>query len=72
SSRNARLAKALKLELDEFGFIKERDPVKAPLETTVDGIYVCGGATGPIDISESVAQAAAASMKAALRAVKAK
>ncbi len=72
SSRNARLAKVLRLELDEFGFIKERDPVKAPLETTVDGIYVCGGATGPIDISESVAQAAAASMKAALRAVKAK
>ena len=39
----------------------------APLETDVPGIYLCGGATGPIDISESVVQATAASMKAVLR-----
>jgi heterodisulfide reductase subunit A-like polyferredoxin len=39
----------------------------APLETEVGGIYLCGGATGPIDISESVVQATAASMKAILR-----
>jgi heterodisulfide reductase subunit A-like polyferredoxin len=32
----------------------------------VEGIYLCGGATGPIDISESVVQATAASMKAVL------
>jgi len=38
----------------------------SPLETNVEGIYVCGGATGPIDISESVVQASAASMKAIL------
>jgi heterodisulfide reductase subunit A-like polyferredoxin len=40
--------------------------VLAPLETNVEGIYVCGGATGPIDISESVVQAGAAAMKAVL------
>jgi heterodisulfide reductase subunit A len=67
SSRNAKLAKQLGVQLDEFGFFKERDPVNAPLEAD-EGIYLCGGATGPIDISESVVQAAAASMKAALRA----
>jgi heterodisulfide reductase subunit A len=65
SKRNKRLSKALKIELDENGFFNERDPVNAPLETNVKGIYLCGGATGPIDISESVAQATAASMKAA-------
>lgn len=65
SARNKRLSKALKIELDENGFFKEKDPVNAPLETNVEGVYLCGGATGPIDISESVTQATAASMKAA-------
>ena len=66
SDRNARLSKVLKIELDKMGFFKEKDPLFAPLETTVEGIFVCGGATGPIDISESVVQATAASMKAVL------
>jgi len=64
--RNERLAKQLKIKLDRFGYFKERDPLMAPLETDVEGIYVCGGATGPVDISESVVQASAASMKAIL------
>jgi heterodisulfide reductase subunit A len=64
SERNERLAKVLKIELDPLGFFKEKDPFAAPLETSVDGIYLCGGATGPIDIAESVAQATAAAMKA--------
>ncbi len=67
SERNKRLAKILKIELDNLGFFKEKDPLLTPLETNVEGIYVCGGATGPIDISESVVQASAASMKAVLR-----
>ncbi|MEA3359820.1 MAG: CoB--CoM heterodisulfide reductase iron-sulfur subunit A family protein [Thermodesulfobacteriota bacterium] len=66
SDRNKRLAKTLKVDLDKLGFFKEKNPLLAPLETTVDGIFVCGGATGPIDISESVVQATAASMKAVL------
>jgi len=64
--RNKRLAKVLKIGLDKLGFFEERDPLMAPLETKVEGIYVCGGATGPIDIAESVVQASAASMKAIL------
>ena len=66
SERNKRLAKVLKIDLDNLGFFKEKDPLLLPLETNVEGIYVCGGATGPIDISESVVQASAASMKAIL------
>ncbi|MCF8144313.1 MAG: FAD-dependent oxidoreductase [Deltaproteobacteria bacterium] len=66
SDRNARLAKALNIETDHLGFFKENDPLLAPLETRVEGIYVCGGALGPIDISESVVQAGAAGMKAIL------
>ena len=66
NDRNRRLAKTLKIELDHLGFFKEKDPITAPLETGVTGIYLCGGATGPIDIAESVAQACAAAMKAVL------
>jgi heterodisulfide reductase subunit A len=64
NDRNKRLAKALKIKLNELGYFKEKDPLLAPLDTDVEGIYLCGGATGPIDIAESVAQATAASMKA--------
>ena len=70
ASRNERLAKVLRIDLDPLGFFKERDPLMAPLETAVEGIFLCGGATGPIDIAESVVQAAAASMKAVLRSEK--
>jgi heterodisulfide reductase subunit A-like polyferredoxin len=66
SERNERLAKVLKIQLDKLGYFKEKDPFLAPLATDVPGIYLCGGATGPIDISESVVQATAASMKAIL------
>jgi heterodisulfide reductase subunit A len=64
NDRNARLAKVLKVDLDHHGFFKEPEPLKNPLDTQVPGVYLCGGATGPIDISESVVQATAASMKA--------
>ncbi|MFP3910445.1 MAG: 4Fe-4S binding protein [Desulfobacteraceae bacterium] len=67
SDRNPRLAKSLAIEQDHLGFFKEQDPLLAPLESGVDGVYFCGGSLGPLDISESVAQAAAASMKAVLR-----
>jgi heterodisulfide reductase subunit A len=66
NDRNKRLAKALKIKLNDLGFFKEKDPLMAPLETDVEGIYLCGGATGPIDIAESVVQATAAGMKAVL------
>jgi len=64
SPRNERLAKVLRIELDHLGYFKEKDPLLAPLETGQERIYLCGGATGPIDIAESVAQATAAALKA--------
>lgn len=67
SDRNEKLAKVLRIELNELGFFKEKDPLTAPLETQVEGVYLCGAATGPIDIAESVVQATAAGMKAVLR-----
>jgi len=69
SDRNEKLAKVLNIELNELGFFKEKHPLTAPLETKVEGIYLCGGATGPIDIAESVVQAAAAGVKAVLKRI---
>jgi heterodisulfide reductase subunit A len=64
SKGNEKLSKALKVELDEYGFFREKDPINSPLESTGEGIFVCGGSTGPVDISESVTKAVAASLKA--------
>jgi heterodisulfide reductase subunit A len=64
SERITKLAKILKLTTDEFGFIKTKDQLTAHTETEAEGIFVCGGAAGPIDISESVTSALAASAKA--------
>lgn len=64
-AQNKKLSKILRLELDDHGFFKEKDPIVAPFETNVAGIYVCGGAKGPNDIAESVTQAQAAAIKAA-------
>ena len=64
NDRNKKLAKLLKLKLNELGYFREKDPLLAPLDTGVEGIFLCGGATGPIDIAESVAQATAAAMRA--------
>jgi heterodisulfide reductase subunit A len=61
---NRLLAKTLKLELDSHGFLKTKDQLLMPVETTVDGVLVCGYCQSPKDISESVIQASAAAEKA--------
>jgi len=53
------LTKALGVEVDCDGFVKEVYPKLRQTETNVKGIYVCGGAQAPKDIPESVTQAEA-------------
>ncbi len=65
NDRNKRVAKVFKIDMDEHGFFAQPDSLRRPLETATPGVFLAGGATGPIDISESVVQATAASMKAA-------
>lgn len=62
---NKALAKTLGIELDVDGFLKTNDPLLMPVETNVDGVFVCGYCQSPKDISESVTQASAAASKAA-------
>jgi heterodisulfide reductase subunit A-like polyferredoxin len=59
------LAKILKIEHDSMGFLKEGHINGRPCDTTRDGIYMCGCATAPKDIPDSVAEASAAAARAA-------
>jgi len=58
------LAKILKIEIDEAGYIKELHPNGSALETTRPGIYVAGCAHGPKDGTDSVNEGKGAAMAA--------
>jgi len=63
---NERLSKMLKVPLGSEGFFLEAHPRLRPIEFATDGVYLCGSARYPSDITESVSQAYAASAKAAI------
>ena len=56
------LANILGIELNRFGFFKTSHD--NPLDTTREGVFVCGCAHSPMDIPESVAQASSAASRA--------
>lgn len=62
---NKEVGVILGLELDEHGFFKPKDPLFAPVDTNVPGVFICGYCQSPKDISESVVQASAAAARAA-------
>ncbi len=57
-----RLAEILNLELSDFNFIKSLP--FSPVETAHPGIFVCGTASAPKDIPETVTEASASAQKA--------
>jgi heterodisulfide reductase subunit A-like polyferredoxin len=57
------LAGIVGVELNDFGFFKT-NPFQ-PLDTSRQGVFVCGCAHSPMDIPESVAQASSAAARAA-------
>ena len=59
------ISKMLKVSLDEFGFLLEAHLKLRPVEFAMDGIYICGSARWPTDVTEGVSQAYAAAAKAA-------
>jgi heterodisulfide reductase subunit A len=59
-----KLAEILDIETDKNGFIARRDPAISAVETTREGIYVCGSAVGPQVIPDCVAQASATAARA--------
>ena len=57
------IAEILNIGTTEDGFIKESHPKIKPVTTDVQGIFVCGTAQDPKDITESIMQATAAASK---------
>jgi len=53
------------LELDEFRYVKQIDPLKNPSRTNMAGVFVAGTSSGPMDIPDSILSAGAASSEAA-------
>jgi heterodisulfide reductase subunit A len=62
---NQNISKMLKVSLDEFGFFLEAHLKLRPVEFAMDGIYICGSARWPTDVTEGISQAYAAAAKAA-------
>jgi len=60
------LAQTLGVETDRYGFIAPSDAAISAVESTRDGIFVCGSAVGPQVIPDCVAQASAAAARAGL------
>jgi heterodisulfide reductase subunit A-like polyferredoxin len=65
-SDNETISRFLKVPMGESGFFLEAHIKLRPVEFATDGIYVCGTARWPADISESISQAYAASSKASI------
>jgi heterodisulfide reductase subunit A len=57
---------ALPAEVDEDGFFTIPEAATRPANSTMDGIFVAGVATGPKDIPDSIVEAGAAAMEAAM------
>jgi heterodisulfide reductase subunit A len=60
------ISKLLKVPLGQDGFFLEAHVKLRPVDFATDGIFVCGTAKGPADITESVFQAQAAASRAAI------
>jgi len=61
-----KLSTILKVPLGSDGFFFEAHPKLRPVDFSSEGIYVCGTAHGPKDVTESIAQAYAAASRAGI------
>ncbi len=65
SKGNKDLARILGITLDEHGFFKVPNILTKPMDTDVEGIFVCGYCQSPQDIPDSVTQASGVAARAA-------
>ena len=61
---SASLFSDVELKLDPFSFVYQADPLASPSKTSIEGVFVAGTATGPMDIPDSILSAGAASSEA--------
>ncbi len=64
SQGTKKIASVLNLSQDENGFIKERHSKLKPVDSSLDGIFVCGTAQGPKDVTDTISQAGLAAVRA--------
>ncbi len=60
------LCNLLGIDTDDYGFVARKDAAISAVESTRDGIFVCGSAVGPQVIPDCVAQASAVAARAQL------
>jgi heterodisulfide reductase subunit A2 len=53
-----------KLALDPYNFVGQSDLLATPAKTSIEGVFVAGTASGPMDIPDSILSAGAASSEA--------
>ncbi len=58
------LANQMRIEVDEYGFLREMHPKLRQVESATPGVFIAGCAQTPMDIQSAVAQAGAAASKA--------
>ena len=61
---NKALAQMIKVPLEENGFFLEAHVKLRPMDFATDGIFVCGSAKWPVDITEAISQGYAAAARA--------
>ena len=61
---NVKLAGMLGLQIDRYGFFAEIYPLH-PLETRMDGVFICGSARWPVSSDNAIVQGEGAAAKAA-------
>jgi len=64
SSGTKQIARILDVTLSEDGFIKEKHSKLRPVDTSRDGIFVCGTAQSPKDVTDTIAQSGLAAARA--------
>ena len=65
SNGSVELANILGIETDKDRFFKQKDPTAYPLDSTRKGIYLAGCSVSPKDITDSIAEASGAAVRAA-------
>ncbi|MFW9891238.1 MAG: FAD-dependent oxidoreductase [Candidatus Thorarchaeota archaeon] len=62
----ADIAVELNMNLSEEGYVCVDDRMTKPVDTSIEGVFVCGCADGPKDIPDSVSAGSAAAMRATI------
>jgi heterodisulfide reductase subunit A2 len=53
------------LQLDTYNYVKQTDELLNPAKTSIEGVFVAGTASGPMDIPDSISSAGAAAAETA-------